>query len=166
MKKIHQTATSGIPQWGCTEKSPGKRRGPGPTRHGEGQLLKKCGAARLKGLFRNTCYAVTIKKGGCNFLPLSGPLQPNPLDLARVAARSKASSRAPSPTGTSSHPNFELRNSLKPVGWYVQGHRKPSAKTKAHKHMFWPVTVRWGVVSWSGVQGSKIYVLSSEPKEH
>ena len=40
-------------------------------------------------------------------------------------------------------------------------------KKKAHKHkVFWPVTVRWGGVSRSGVQGSKIYVLSSETKEH
>ena len=45
--------------------------------------------------------------------------------------------------------------------------RAVSGKKKAHKHKsFWPVTVQWGGgVSWSGVQGSKIYVLSLEPKE-
>ena len=39
-----------------------------------------------------------------------------------------------------------------------------SGKKKAHKHKsFWPVT---GGFSRPGGRGSKIYVLSSEPKEH
>ena len=43
-----------------------------------------------------------------------------------------------------------------------------SGKKKAHKHKyFWPVTPPvTGGVSRPGGQGSKFYVLSSEPKEH
>ena len=50
----------------------------------------------------------------------------------------------------------------------IAEHCTYSGKKKAHKHeSFWPVTPPvTGGVSRPGGQGSKFYVLSSEPKEH
>ena len=46
-------------------------------------------------------------------------------------------------------------------------HDQSSGKGKAHKHnFFFPVTARVGGVSRLGGQGSNLYVVCAEPKEH
>ena len=60
------------------------------------------------------------------------------------------------------------RKTLPIFALQFRGTLAASGKKKAHKHKyFWPVTPpASGGVSRPGGQGSKFYVLSSEPKEH